>query len=154
MVLLTGAVTPEATAIRSPKMTIYSSSPQRWLDYKRDELGDHILGGRSKYHRNLMHNTVVRFEEEDDTYIIRYHNTDIITYYEDHILIDVDGWETVTTKVRLNAHTPFSFWQEKGIWYFSVPETAGEYRYLDGLKFVAEEDKWYVRLPSNLEVNV
>ena len=92
MVLLSGAVTPETTEIRSPKMTSYSSSPQRWLDYKRDDLAGHIAGGRSKTERNLMHNTTVRYDEEDDTFIIRYHNTDIITYHDDHIVIDIDGW--------------------------------------------------------------
>ena len=138
-------------------MTAYKStykSPQRWLDYKREELAARIIGGRSKVDRNIMNNTVVRYEEDDDTYIIKYHNTDIITYHENHISIDTDGWETATTKLRLNTHTPFSFWQEKSIWYFSVPDTAGEYRYIDGLKFVAEEDVWCVRLPNNLEVNV
>jgi hypothetical protein len=130
---------------------------QTLLRAKRDEL-------------KIMHNTTLRCE--GDSYIIRYHETDIITYEPDgSILIDCDGWLTSTTKHRLNEFTPFSFsgacwsgysraplvnrhspWQT----YYGghEPENAGEnwvlhadepFHYRDGMRMKLVGDRWTVR---------
>jgi hypothetical protein len=99
-----------------------------------------------------MNNTVVRYSPpldnrncyEEGKVIIKYHATDIIEYTYDGIYIDCKGWLTPTTKLRLNNHTPFRFWSEKGVWYFSVPcdNYEARYEYFDGTKFTACSSDW------------
>lgn len=53
--------------------------------------------------------------------IIRQHNTDIITYYQDGtVRLNSGGWRTLTTKDRLNQLTRACISQEKGIWYVAT----------------------------------
>lgn len=53
---------------------------------------------------------------------IRYHNTDVLTLFDDGtVMLDSGGFRTVTTKERMNTYLPngFGVWQDKGIWYVS-----------------------------------
>jgi hypothetical protein len=65
----------------------------------------------------IANNThLVRRNEE--TIAVRLHSTDVVTYYKDgDVMLNSGGWQTVTTKDRMNRFSPYSVWQEKGIWY-------------------------------------
>jgi hypothetical protein len=55
----------------------------------------------------------------DVIYSVRYHNTDILTFWPDgRIGVNNGGFFTVTTKARLNEYGPISFYQRRGTWYF------------------------------------
>jgi len=79
--------------------------------------------------RKVGNNT---FEYEcDDERRIRLHHTDIVTYKANgNIVLNTGGWQTVTTKDRINKEG-FCIWQEKRVWYLSH---GGEtYIYQDGM---------------------
>ena len=53
-------------------------------------------------------------------YGIKYHNTVIIEILpHDLYVLNVNGWETSTTKQRMNQLLPVYIYSEKGVWYFN-----------------------------------
>lgn len=80
--------------------------------------------GRNPNRRKIYNNTTLELLGSgllNDHYIgLRLHDTVIIKYYPDYMILDSGGWRTVTTKARLNAYVPNVYiGQEKGIWYIS-----------------------------------
>jgi len=54
---------------------------------------------------------------------VKYHDTIVIAFYRDlSIVLDSDGWRTVTTKKRINVFlpSPLSLWQDRSEWYVSL----------------------------------
>lgn len=67
----------------------------------------------------LWHN--VYLEPRGEAIAVRYYNTDIVTYYPDgRIELRNGGWQTVTTKQNISAFSPFTIYQEKGVWYVNT----------------------------------
>lgn len=77
--------------------------------------------------RKLCNNTylVVR---DDGGYGVRLHNTQVVIHYPDCIVLNSGGWQTHTTKERMNTCTPrgISVCQEKGVWYVIVGGRSGQ----------------------------
>lgn len=53
---------------------------------------------------------------------VQYHATQVVRWNEDEIILNTGGWETVTTKVRMNQVSrlfdlKFQVYQQKGQWY-------------------------------------
>ena len=76
---------------------------------------DAMLTGRCKDRRKLANNTYL--ERRGDNIAVRLHNTDIVLYRPDgDVVLDTDGWLTVTTKERINRYSPVRVWSVKGRW--------------------------------------
>lgn len=78
------------------------------------------LTGRNANSRKLANNTYV--ERRGSDIAIRLHSTDILTFKPDGaVAVTSGGWQTPTTKDRLNAYLPagFSIHQKKGLWYWN-----------------------------------
>lgn len=110
-----------------------------------------ILNGKD--YRKVGNNTTLRIETDGSIHI-RLHNTDIVTYRADgSIMLDTDGWQTVTTKARINAWAPVQVCQRKGDWfvnaisdiqgYYDPAHPSGWLRNSDGLPM--ENDEFYKR---------
>lgn len=57
----------------------------------------------------------------NDAVAVRYHNTDIVTYYPNgSININNGGYRTVTTKRNINRYSPFSVFQKDFDWFIVV----------------------------------
>jgi|TARA_R110002096_G_C14546497_1_gene718853 hypothetical protein len=72
----------------------------------------------------------------DGSRAIRLHKTDIVTFIDGVIILDTNGWETVTTKARMNDYIPTSLahvYQSKHIWYVTTAND-GDILYYDGIK--------------------
>ena len=60
---------------------------------------------------------------EDNGYTcIRYHNTDVVKFNDKEIVLNSDGWRTMTTKTRMNQASSqfglnFGVFQSKGDWF-------------------------------------
>jgi hypothetical protein len=57
------------------------------------------------------------------------HSTDIITFRKDGTIVaNTGGWQTVTTKARLNEYLPVGIYQRGGLWYWEggEPFTEGD----------------------------
>ena len=65
---------------------------------------------------------------------IKLHNTIVVEYFPDgKVRLDSGGWETITTKQRINAYSPVSVYQEKWRWYVSVPGNEKPINFKDGM---------------------
>ena len=55
---------------------------------------------------------------KDGCKAIRLHRTDVVTFRRDgSCILNSDGWETRTTKDRMNKYAPVSVYQVDSIWY-------------------------------------
>jgi len=77
-----------------------------------------IKGGRSKIERKVDNNTYVRLT--DNGVAIKLHATDVVTILENgHQILNSGGWQTVTTKDRINSYSSAGISQRNGIWYMN-----------------------------------
>ena len=78
--------------------------------------------------RKLANNTYL--EVNEDSFGVRLHDTQIIQWYEDgRIVLNTDGWTTVTTKERMNRalRPKWNVYSDKGVWYVN------DHPYADGI---------------------
>lgn len=90
--------------------------------------------------KKLTHNTYLH--ETQDGVAVKLHNTDIVTIHrDDTYTLNSGGWQTVTTKARINEFSPARLGQDKGIWYLYVGQGAGWSKervpFHDGIKITA-----------------
>ena len=86
------------------------------MNYKE---ADKQLGNRNSL--KLQNNTYLK-HRDDNAVAILLHKTDVVTFNADGtIILDSGGWQTVTTRNRLNSYLPFNLYikQIKGIWYIN-----------------------------------
>jgi hypothetical protein len=70
--------------------------------------------------RKIAHNTYVELRG-GNTFAIRFHQTDVVTYHPDgQIILNTGGWQTVTTKARLNTFTPARVYSDRRQWFVST----------------------------------
>ncbi len=65
--------------------------------------------GRNPERRKIYNNTTLeRLEDSDGNFYLglRLHDTVIIKYYPERMILDSGGWRTVTTKARFSAYAP------------------------------------------------
>jgi len=65
--------------------------------------------------RKLANNTYLVIRD-DGGYGIRLHETEVIIHYPSSIILDSGGWQTVTTKARINRFSSAQVWSNKGVW--------------------------------------
>ena len=90
--------------------------------------------------KKLTHNTYLH--ETQDGVAVKLHNTDIVTIHrDDTYTLNSGGWQTVTTKARINEFSPARLGQDMGIWYLYVGQGAGWSKervpFHDGIKITA-----------------
>lgn len=72
------------------------------------------LTGRCKDSRKLCNNTYL-CRRDEDAVAVRLHSTDVVTFFSDgRIEISTGGWNTITTKDRINACWKGRVWSESG----------------------------------------
>ena len=98
-----------------------------------------IIDGRES--KKIGNNTIVH-RLDDDTVAVKYHRTNILKINSNNVVtISTGGWETITTKDRLNQFLGcrgFSIFQKKGTWYIRGNDKTFEYE--DGIKISANGD--------------
>jgi hypothetical protein len=88
------------------------------------------------------------------TIAVRYHSTDVVTFRPDGtIVLDSGGYQTVTTKQRINNYTRAHVWQDKGIWYVGGSWRDREARtlYYDGMELDREGAPVSPKRPDGIE---
>ena len=56
---------------------------------------------------------------KEDHIAVQYHGHSIVKFYPDYCEVSACGWETVTTKARINDYLPYGrVIQRNGTWYF------------------------------------
>lgn len=88
--------------------------------------------GRDKTKRKIGNNTILH-KVDEGTVAVKLHDTDIIQIHKgDTYTLNSGGWQTVTTKARINEHSPARLRQHKNVWYI------GNVEYADGIKLDKE----------------
>ncbi len=82
-------------------------------------------------------NNTLRIETETG-YKIRLHNTDIIEYQNEDIILNSGGWQTRTTKERLNEYLPYGMYisQKNYEWTVHDTNTNQSVPFNDGMRIV------------------
>lgn len=77
--------------------------------------------------RNLCHNTHLYRHNNGDIGVM-YHDTEIVTYFYPTgtyiycVRLNSGGWQTVTTKQRMNLFTNVRVWQRDHQWFVTEPK--------------------------------
>lgn len=75
------------------------------------------LNGRDR--RKLENNTYLE-RISDNEIGVKLHSTYVVRFNRNgSIKVSSGGWETVTTKARINTYSPASISQRKGVWYMA-----------------------------------
>jgi hypothetical protein len=86
------------------------------MDYKSAQ---ETLGARKS--KKLQNNTYL-VHGEKESFAVRLHDTEVLTFFPDgSIILNTDGWLTLTTKDRMNTYLPkgYRILQEKRVWYLA-----------------------------------
>ena len=95
------------------------------------------------------HKTSIYHTDYGDT-VVQYHNTQVVRFNDDEIILDSGGWQTVTTKLRMNQasnmfHLGFRVSQRQYEWfvdYFAQGRLTFTFR--DGMILERHKEKEYV----------
>ena len=80
-----------------------------------------IMDGVESIKSRLIDNNTVEYYRADGSKVIRLHLTDIITFNPDgSCTLNSGGWQTVTTKDRINKFSPCRVFQDKSVWYINL----------------------------------
>jgi len=89
--------------------------------------------------RKLANNTYLECNP-DGSFGIRLHSTQVVIYHADgRIELQSGGWQTVTTKARMNEFSPLSIGSDRGVWYvndrgmYATPGRWTQVPYADGI---------------------
>ena len=115
--------------------------PQNNYMTKEDVLSD--VNEKILKSKRVGHNTVRYFTDKEER--LRYTNTDIVRITSHGIVLNTDGWHTMTTKAKLNDElarlkVKGYVWTEKGKWFLSLKDH-GTYPFFDGIKVVKSSGK-------------
>ena len=80
--------------------------------------------------RKLANNTYL-VSNEDGSFGVRLHNTQVVKYYPDKTLLFSGGWHTVTTKQRINEYSNAGLYQKDFCWYIDIDGKAVDF--FDGI---------------------
>jgi hypothetical protein len=97
------------------------------------------MNGRTQ--KKLDNNTYGRLNpDHPEVMIVKLHNTDILTITPEHIVITVDGWQTPTTKDRVNKFMPAGYHivQKNGAWMLYNYTTQEEFAYVEGMRITRD----------------
>jgi hypothetical protein len=90
-----------------------------------------VRGKTNRESRKVGNNTYARILENGDV-AIRLHNTDVVTINPDNIVtLKTGGWQTSTTKDRINQYSPVRVYQEKYQWFVTID--GKEYPFVEGM---------------------
>lgn len=93
-----------------------------------------VLKGRDQ--KKIGNNTWL-IQQGEDTIVVRYHRTNIASYSPGVATFTSGGWETYTTKDRLNQLLPsrYSIFQKKHRWYLWDRLADDTSDWYDGISF-------------------
>lgn len=96
-----------------------------------------VHGKTNKNSRKIGNNTYAEINV-DGSVGIWLHSTEVVTIHPDNTYtLRTGGWQTVTTKDRINQYFPGYVRQHKGSWYVSVTCSDGcknEFPFIEGMR--------------------
>ena len=80
----------------------------------------------------IIANNTLKIEYVDNTIAIRLHDTDVLTFVKNKIIVNSGGWNTLTTRNRINTFSLLRMSTEKGLPYING------HSFYDGITFNKE----------------
>lgn len=97
-----------------------------------EKLSQTLSSARSKSAGKPIANNTRLFERGNGSIAVQLHSTDVVTYHTDgSFTLDSGGWQTVTTKDRINSYSECRVYSIKGTWY--VTYQGKQFQYADGM---------------------
>lgn len=76
-----------------------------------------VHGKTNRKSRKIGNNTYAEIEY-DNSVSIRLHGTAVVRFYPNGLVkLNSGGWQTSTTKDRINKYSPVKVYQKKYVWY-------------------------------------
>lgn len=76
-----------------------------------------VHGKTNRKSRKVGNNTYAEIEY-DNSVSIRLHGTTVVRFYPNGLVkLNSGGWQTSTTKDRINKYSPVKVYQKKFVWY-------------------------------------
>jgi len=70
---------------------------------------------------------------DETVYACEFHGTEVVRYYpNDMVAASLNGWSTVTTKVRVNQFSPMSIGSDRGLIVANTRSSGGSQRWVGG----------------------
>ena len=90
-----------------------------------------VRGKRNAKRRKVGNNTYAEILS-DGSVAIKLHNTNVVIIYSDNsAILNSGGWQTVTTKDRINQYSPNRVYQRNFEWFVNV--NGEDYPFFDGM---------------------
>lgn len=90
-----------------------------------------VHGKRNAKRRKVGNNTYASILA-DNSVAITLHSTDVVTIHEDGTYtLRTGGWQTVTTKDRINQYSPVRVYQRNYEWFVKL--NGKEYPFMEGM---------------------
>jgi len=90
-----------------------------------------VRGKRNANRRKVGNNTYAEILH-DGTVAIKLHSTYVVKIHPDNTYtLNSGGWQTVTTKDRINQYNPRRVYQRKYQWFVNINDK--EYPFMDGM---------------------
>ena len=90
-----------------------------------------VRGKRNKDSRKIGNNTYAEILS-DNTVAIKLHSTYVVKIRDDGTYtLNSGGWQTVTTKDRINQYSPVRVYQRDFTWYVKI--NGKEFQFMDGM---------------------
>lgn len=87
---------------------------------------------RNPYKGKLVERNTRLFRRSDECIVLRLYSTDIITWYPTHMVINTGGWNTKTTKSRINQFLDgYYLFQKKHELYLECVEIGSTIKFED-----------------------
>jgi len=105
--------------------------------------------------RKLANNTYLRVEQNGDgkeVCIVKLHATDIIELHSDHVVLKDGGWQTITTRGRMNEYCPINVASTHGQWFvtYGTYQRETEERYPRHYPLLISEYFSGINIPEDL----
>jgi hypothetical protein len=90
-----------------------------------------VLGKTNRGQRKVGNNTYA-YIQADGSVAIELHGTNVVVIHpDDSVMLNSGGWQTVTTKDRINQYSPVRVYQRDFTWYVKI--NGKEYPFMDGM---------------------
>lgn len=83
---------------------------------------------KNRQSKKVANNTYL--VRDGESVAVRLHQTNVVTFTpEGTVILNTGGWQTVTTKDRINSFSPARVASDKGIWFVYYRENTGSHAY-------------------------
>lgn len=146
----------EAEVPQEENLPIHWNPPAPGTSFEEIEamLEQYGKGRRPGQNRRKVGNNSWLERREDGSIALRLHNTDVVRWYPDRIVMDTGGWHSRTTRDRMNWWIPGDVWTNRGTMFYLPPNRDPYANKWDKEYQKSNLVDWYDQMTTDYEGNV